>query len=75
MITESGDLGLVPAETRMGDRLVVLFGASVPFVVRKVAAAGPGYRHVIVGSCYVHGAMDGQMVDGRPFPSERFDFM
>jgi hypothetical protein len=55
--TASGLRGLGPAAMRPGDSVCVLYGASMPFVVRPEGAA---YR--LVGECYVHGLMRGQGV-------------
>ncbi|KAG9308699.1 hypothetical protein JVU11DRAFT_11656 [Chiua virens] len=42
----------------MDDRIVVLFGADVPMVVRPKEDG----RYTLVGECYVHGIMAGQVV-------------
>jgi Heterokaryon incompatibility protein (HET) len=54
--------GLGPAAMQAGDRLAIFFGATVPFVLRKVNI-GEGERWRLVGDCYVHDLMDGQIVD------------
>lgn len=57
-------LALVPAHARVGHEIILLRGASVPFVVSPVV--GPDleiwYRH-FVGECFVDGLMDGQWMD------------
>jgi hypothetical protein len=58
-ISENGYVGLVPEHTRPGDRICVIFGAIVPFVLRKVL----GGEFEIVGEAYVHGIMDGEAMD------------
>ncbi|KAM5357540.1 hypothetical protein ACJZ2D_016158 [Fusarium nematophilum] len=70
VVSEGNRIGLVPAETRKGDKLVVLLGATVPYVVGR----GEGGYYRIVGSCYVHGAMDGEMIVDRPYPLEEMRF-
>ena len=55
--TASGLRGLGPAAMRPGDSVFVLYGASMPFVIRPEGAA---YR--LIGECYVHGLMSGQGV-------------
>ena len=55
--TASGLRGLGPAAMRPGDSVCVLYGASMPFVIRPEGAA---YR--LIGECYVHGLMRGQGV-------------
>jgi hypothetical protein len=54
--TKKGYLGLVPRFTRQGDKIIVVPGSSIPFVVRQV---GMGSYHFI-GECYIDGIMDGQ---------------
>ena len=59
-VTKSGMLGLGPARIEEGDVVAVLFGASVPFLLRPV---GGDLRHCrLVGECYVHDIMEGQAV-------------
>ena len=53
-----GYLGSGGASIRSGDGVYVLEGAAVPFVLREEAA---GLR--IVGECYVHGVMRGEVLD------------
>jgi hypothetical protein len=55
--TASGLRGLGPGGMRPGDIVCVLYGASMPFVIRPEGAA---YR--LIGECYVHGLMRGQGV-------------
>jgi hypothetical protein len=55
--TESGYLGLGPAALRNGDCICVLFGGSMPFVLR------PKDDHFrLVGECYVYDLMNGQAI-------------
>ncbi|KAN0092380.1 HET domain containing protein [Hyaloscypha variabilis] len=60
-ITEKGYLGLFPRHTEVGDGLYVLSGCHVPFLLREVDGLG---RFRLVGECYVHGIMDGEVVGG-----------
>ncbi|KAF2143539.1 uncharacterized protein K452DRAFT_198784, partial [Aplosporella prunicola CBS 121167] len=55
MKTKEDYFGVCPGHTLPGDRIAILLGGSVPFVLRP-------YReyYVIVGECYVHGIMDGE---------------
>jgi hypothetical protein len=57
-VTEKGYIGLVPPHTELGDKVCVIFGASTPFVLRD---AGEG-KHALVGECYMHAMMDGEVV-------------
>ncbi|RFU27148.1 hypothetical protein B7463_g9190, partial [Scytalidium lignicola] len=49
--------GLAPAGTRKGDLVCILFGCSVPVVLRS-----RDDHFEVVGECYVHGMMDGEAV-------------
>lgn len=55
-VTSHGRMGLCPRDTRAGDLIVVLYGGSVPYVLRK--AGENGWR--FVGECYVDGIMFGE---------------
>jgi hypothetical protein len=65
-ITEKGYIGLVPYRSRVGDTVVVLFGAHTPFVVREKIddyLSETGERTwELIGEAYVHGFMDGEAV-------------
>jgi hypothetical protein len=56
-----GRLGLAPPNARMGDIVCILFGCSVPVLLRPV---GKGQHHILVGECYLHGMMDGEAISG-----------
>lgn len=45
-------------EARPGDIIRILFGGSVPFLLRPLAQ---GYK--LVGACYVHGVMKGELIE------------
>jgi len=83
--TEGGTVGVGirrPA-VRKGDKVVVLFGGRVPFVVRRVdgegqaEAVGKGEEYYrLLGQCYAHGAMDGEAIEkwkGGEFLKESFE--
>ncbi|KAF2705763.1 HET-domain-containing protein [Pleomassaria siparia CBS 279.74] len=64
LFTMSNDsVGLCPAGTRVGDVLVVLFGGSVPYILRDRTEDGEK-RWQFVGECYAQGIMDGSALDG-----------
>ncbi|RMJ18164.1 hypothetical protein CDV36_002119 [Fusarium kuroshium] len=76
-MTEAGYLGLGPAETQVGDQVWCLFGSWMPFVLRStgntreiVAGEGEKSLHSVLGICYVHGAMDGEVADDENLPIE-----
>jgi hypothetical protein len=47
-VTKQRSLAWVPRDTRLGDRICVLAGCAVPFVVRPV-----GQLHELLGDCYM----------------------
>jgi hypothetical protein len=53
--TKRGYLGLAPEAAEKGDLVCILYGCSVPVVIREIE----GGTHELVGECYVHGMMDG----------------
>ena len=59
--TASGRFGLEPSAMRPGDICCILFGASVPFVIRRCDQA-----FKLVGECYIHGVMRGEIVAEEP---------
>ncbi len=63
VITSQGAFGLVPVNALMGDLIMVLYGLSVPVVLRKLASS-----YWLVGECYIHGAMDGIDLGRLDFP-------
>ncbi|ROW15936.1 hypothetical protein VPNG_02510 [Cytospora leucostoma] len=54
-------LGLAPRKTRVGDTIVMLFGLSVPVILRPSSVGGGGYMET-VGAAYVDGKREGQIV-------------
>ncbi len=58
-ITEEGYMGLGPRNTKPGDFVCVLLGSRVPFILRAVDD-----YHVLVGECYCHDIMGGELVQG-----------
>ncbi|KAG1889327.1 heterokaryon incompatibility protein-domain-containing protein [Suillus subluteus] len=59
--TEEGDIGIAHQGARVGDEVVVVPGAAVPFVVREVE----GGAYALIGEAFVHGAMDGEALEGK----------
>lgn len=58
MITENGIVGMAPCRARPGDVVAILFGCSIPLVLRKDAPQG-GWQ--VVGEAYAHGFMNGEI--------------
>ncbi|KAI1753350.1 heterokaryon incompatibility protein-domain-containing protein [Xylaria castorea] len=66
-VTKNGYMGLVPPLTHVGDLVSIFYGGDAPYLVRSetnpVAAKKIGVlRCRLVGECYMHGMMDGEMV-------------
>ena len=53
-----GYIGLAPSRTRAGDVVCVVKGANVPFILRPRGEN----RYVLVGECYCHGIMHGEVM-------------
>ena len=49
--------GLAPTNAKRGDLICILFGLSVPIILREVRE-GPGYT--VIGEAYIYGMMDGE---------------
>lgn len=66
--TKKGYIALVPPRTQAGDTIYIPLGAQVPFVLRENCGNMNMRDKTIsafqlVGECYVHGVMDGEMAD------------
>lgn len=59
--TWSGRLALVPALTELNDICFIFLGLSVPFVLRPTA----NDRFNLVGGCYLHGIMAGELMESK----------
>ncbi len=53
--TQKERIGLVPAETLPGDKVVLIAGSSFPFILRLTSSS----RYRLVGGSYIHDIMDG----------------
>ncbi|KAI0194632.1 heterokaryon incompatibility protein-domain-containing protein [Astrocystis sublimbata] len=66
-VTKKGYMGMVPPLTQVGDVVTIVHGGDAPYLVRPetdlVVAEKIGVlRCKLVGECYMHGMMDGEMV-------------
>jgi hypothetical protein len=57
-ITKSGYLGLGPQHVEVGDQVVILRNADIPFVFRPCDNS----QFELVGESYIHGIMDGEFI-------------
>jgi hypothetical protein len=57
--TSNGMIGLGPKAMQQDDLLSILYGASVPFIIRPKS---DGLGYILIGECYVHDLMSGDAV-------------
>lgn len=57
--SSEGRFGLGPGRAEVGDKIVILHGSRVPFVLRGGAAG----THTLVGECFYDGVMYGESAD------------
>lgn len=57
-VTQTGYIGIGHQETVIGDEVHLVQGSDTPFVLRK-----SDDRYELIGETYVHGIMDGELVD------------
>ena len=67
-ISSSGYIGLVPSATMIGDRICVLSGGRMPYVLRPCHKktgedVSDSLEYTFIGDAYVHGLMDGEAFD------------
>jgi len=53
-LSASRRFGMAPKSARQGDRVVLLQGVNIPYVVREVENSA----YSLMVECYLHGAMD-----------------
>ena len=59
-----GGLGLAPHLAKKRDLVCILFGCSVPILLRPLQEPETHERYfAIVGECYIHGIMEGEAVE------------
>jgi len=68
--TERKYLGRVPHQSKVGDRICIFKGGSVPFLVRKDVDD----HYQLIGECYIHGIMDGEAMERDDLKSLEQDF-
>jgi hypothetical protein len=59
-VTQTGFLGLGPAEVEPGDVVCILFGGNLPYMMRPLGLD----EFIFLGPCYVHGIMYGEAYHG-----------
>lgn len=63
--TRKGNVGMSPSQAKKNDLVCVLFGCSVPVVLRPVTGIDDTYE--FVGECYLDGYMNGEGIRQRSF--------
>ena len=61
-LTEKGHIAVVPCSARLQDRICVLLGGQVLYVLRDVKGEHQENTFEYVGECYTHGLMDGEVM-------------
>ncbi|ETN41530.1 uncharacterized protein HMPREF1541_03466 [Cyphellophora europaea CBS 101466] len=56
VVTERGRIGTVPDNSKLGDIIVVFFGAQMPYVLRPTDKG----NYLLVEECYLNKCMDGE---------------
>jgi hypothetical protein len=73
-VTEKGYLALVPHCAEIGDRIALLLGCSIPFILRDftkiITREGEKLAMQMVGDAYVHGIMNGEAMEFEGFKPE-----
>jgi hypothetical protein len=59
----NGTIGLGPRAAERGDLVCILFGCSVPVVLRKLEEREGREYFQLVGECYVFGFMSGEVLE------------
>jgi hypothetical protein len=59
-------VGLIPQHAKIGDQICILYGCSVPVVLRKLPRFIDEFGWQLIGDAYVHGIMDGEAVSSSP---------
>ncbi|KAI8955214.1 heterokaryon incompatibility protein-domain-containing protein [Xylaria longipes] len=61
-ITDNGRVGLGVDHAKAGDQVLWVYGSKVPFIFRPFNFENESAIHNMVGDCYLHGAMEGQLL-------------
>ena len=69
-MSESGRMGWIPKAGKEGDTISVLYGCFVPVLLRQ-----KGNAYEVIGTCYIHGIMDGEAVAAAQNPMQQIDLV
>ncbi|KAL2069399.1 hypothetical protein VTL71DRAFT_14078 [Oculimacula yallundae] len=70
-VEEEQLFGLAPSDAQEGDLICILFGCSVPVILRQMKSEAECYYYLI-GESFIYGMMDGEALD-RGFPEVEFE--
>ena len=68
-ITYGGYIGLLPLNAKLRDEIAVFHGCDTPFVIR-LSATHQDRAYTVIGECYIHGMMKGELFENPRFPVE-----
>lgn len=66
-VSSKGYIGLAPEDSRVGDSVCVVFGGTLPIVLRP-----EGDEFVFLGECYFHGFMGGEATEREDLETRDF---
>ena len=69
-MSESGRMGWIPEAGKKGDFISVLHGCFLPVLLRP-----KGNAYEVIGTCYIHGIMDGEAVAAAQEPLQQIDLV
>jgi hypothetical protein len=69
MVSRNGHIGMAVERAMKGDLICVLFGCSIPVLLRK-SADGDTFK--LIGECFLDGHMDGSVLGQSELPEREF---
>ncbi|KAE9369166.1 HET-domain-containing protein [Stipitochalara longipes BDJ] len=66
--TDTGYVGMVPIDTEVGNSVYIFAGGPLPFILRPNKEVQSKYQ--VVGGCYIHGVMKGELVNSGRWEEE-----
>ena len=67
--TQHSRLGFVPKNTKVGDVVCILYGSEVPYILRPRDDGS----YAVIGECYVHGIMHGEVLSEAVHETKDFE--
>ncbi|TRX87933.1 hypothetical protein FHL15_011165 [Xylaria flabelliformis] len=75
-VTATGQLGLGPWASQVGDSACIMSGSRVPMILRRsIDSILPTAEFAVIGPCYIHGAMQGEVGAAAESPALRVSCM